>query len=133
MGWIISSFSFLQCSHLGNARQFLNPYLCHLPQGLAPPYEKRGSQFIVKVCQQVGKNRQMCNTPLLKRIVTGNNIPHVYPHLIYAYNDVIPTLFQRKNFYNLCVREKMQVILKICTMNLVADTLPFLNYHILVL
>ena len=79
---------------------------CHSLYHFSESCEKRGSQFTIKVCDQRQKSGRMCGMPLLKRIVkTCKNQPHIYPYLIYAYNDVIPTLkmlFSQKAFYDEC-------------------------------
>ena len=78
---------------------------CHSLYHFSESWERRGSQFTIKACDQRQKLGHTCGMPLLKRIVTCKNQPHIYPYLIYAYNDVIPTLkmlFSWKAFYNEC-------------------------------
>ena len=64
-----------------NLRKYVACYKCHTLYCFEDSYEKRGSQFLIKTCRHANKNGRICGTPLLKRIVTGNNKQHVYPHL----------------------------------------------------
>ena len=78
---------------------------CHSLYTFEETYEKRGGQFIIKTCQHKDEIGRTCHKPLLRRIVTHNKKPLVYPHLIYPYNDVIHTLgilFGQKGFYEKC-------------------------------
>ncbi len=80
---------------------------CHSLYSFKESFEKRGSQYIIKTCQHTHATRRprVCGMPLLKRVVSRNGKPQVYPHLIYAYNNIIPTLtklFGRKGIYAMC-------------------------------
>ena len=57
---------------------------CHSLYHFSETYEKRGSHFLIKECNQKQKSGRVCGMPLLKRIVTRSNLPYVYPRLIYA-------------------------------------------------
>lgn len=84
---------------------------CHSLYTFEEAYEKRGSQFIIKMCEHKDEIGCTCRTPLLRRIITHNKKPLVYPCLICPYNDVTQTLgilFGRKGFYERCESSRMQ-------------------------
>ncbi len=92
-----------------NTMHFFKKYVvcpkCHSLYTFEETFEKRGHQYVIKTCRHThATHHWVCGMPLLKRIVTRNGKPQVYPHLIYAYNDIIPTLtrlFGRKGFHAL--------------------------------
>ncbi len=78
---------------------------CHSLYPFEETFDKRGSKYVIKTCQHRHLSSRLCGMPLLKRIVSHNGKPQVYPHMIYPYNHIIPTLtnlFRRKDFYTMC-------------------------------